>query len=128
MSLRRADVFGLATTGARKPSGFDNFWTDLSDLLREVGVLFDGVAPGRISLDVPPTLSLSADSTKLQQALTNLVSNAIKYSPGGGIVFLSARQEGKRSRSRFAIRGSAFRRRIWDSFSNPSAAAIMLWR
>ncbi len=68
--------------------------TNLSEILREVGVLFDGVAPGRIELDVPPALSVLADSTKLQQAVTNLVSNGIKYSPEGGKVVVAARREG----------------------------------
>lgn len=65
--------------------------TDLAKIVEEVGTLFEAIAPDRIVIEVPGTLPLVADSNKLQQALTNLVSNSIKYSPGGGKVFVSAR-------------------------------------
>lgn len=42
--------------------------------------------------DLPEVLVL-ADAGKIQQALTNLLSNAFKYSPAGGPVTLSARVE-----------------------------------
>jgi len=37
-----------------------------------------------------------ADRDKLQQVFTNLISNAIKYSPGGGTISIDCRQEGKK--------------------------------
>jgi signal transduction histidine kinase len=40
--------------------------------------------------DVPSPLWAHADPLRIGQALDNLVSNAIKYSPGGGIVNISA--------------------------------------
>ncbi|WP_458782115.1 ATP-binding protein [Arthrobacter sp. D3-16] len=45
----------------------------------------------RLTADVPSPLWAYADPLRIGQALDNLVSNAIKYSPGGGKVSISAR-------------------------------------
>jgi signal transduction histidine kinase len=45
----------------------------------------------RLSSDVPSPLWAYADPLRIGQALDNLVSNAIKYSPDGGDVSISAR-------------------------------------
>jgi signal transduction histidine kinase len=39
---------------------------------------------------------VSADVTRIERILDNLIDNAIKYSPNGGEVRVSARQEGRR--------------------------------
>lgn len=45
-----------------------------------------------IDLDVPPTaISLRCDGMRLEQVLSNLMSNAIKYSPEGGRVLLQVK-------------------------------------
>jgi two-component system, sensor histidine kinase and response regulator len=40
--------------------------------------------------DIPPIV---ADSDKLTQVITNLISNAVKYSPEGGIILIGSRRE-----------------------------------
>ncbi len=48
----------------------------------------------RLSADVPPDLVLSADASRLQEALLNLCINAIQAVAGQGEVTVSARAEG----------------------------------
>jgi two-component system CheB/CheR fusion protein len=55
------------------------------------------LASGRqaLSLDLPPdTLMLDADSVRLSQVFSNLLTNAVKYTPAGGTIALRARLEG----------------------------------
>ncbi len=68
---------------------------DLRALLQEIEALFgrdDGLHEIKLDLDPAITL-LRADPGQLRQVLINLVSNAIKFSPHGGIVTLGARNE-----------------------------------
>jgi signal transduction histidine kinase len=96
----------------------------------------DGVAIARGVLDaarqyVPPSIELAfsapddappiaADADKARQVLTNLVDNAVKYSPDGGRVKLEITVEGQRLR--FAVRDQglgippAEHRRIFEKF------------
>lgn len=45
-----------------------------------------------LAVDVPEDLEIQADDAKLQQILHNLLGNALKYSPNGGEVRVSARE------------------------------------
>ena len=57
-------------------------------------VLRDKAVQGGITLAqeiAPDTPPLDADQDRLEQALLNLVDNAIKYTPRGGRVTVSAR-------------------------------------
>lgn len=69
---------------------------DIGPLLEEVAIHF--VAPSqahRITVDCPPGLpAILGDRRDLSEMLDNLVSNAVKFSPDGGEVYLGARQDG----------------------------------
>jgi signal transduction histidine kinase len=66
---------------------------DLAPLLAEVADLYGAVAEQRgivIRLETPPEVPAYGDKAMLQQAIANLVDNAVKFSPAGGIVTLAA--------------------------------------
>jgi PAS domain S-box-containing protein len=60
---------------------------------REVGSLLTEKAL-QVSCGIPPQLRLSCDSRKLHQVLVNLLSNAIRFSPPGGTIFISGERSG----------------------------------
>jgi signal transduction histidine kinase len=59
---------------------------DLEQLAREGGV--------NLIVEATPGLEWDIDQERFEQATANLISNAIKYSPGGGPVLIRARQAG----------------------------------
>ncbi len=86
--LRLARLDAHQETADRRP-------TDVAALFRSVLVdLAEPIERRRISVDVtvaPEAASIQADVTKLQDALRNLVENAVNYSPEAGHVELDAR-------------------------------------
>jgi PAS domain S-box-containing protein len=71
---------------------------DLRLLVQQASDSFQALAAERrLSLDVvqpDSPLVVNADGPRLQQVLLNLVSNALKYTPAGGRVWLKTTQEG----------------------------------
>ncbi|MCA1665454.1 MAG: HAMP domain-containing protein, partial [Myxococcales bacterium] len=65
-----------------------------------VGTLQVKANPKEITLDkkLPPSLSVSAERAAVEQMLSNLVDNAIKYTPAGGRVTVRAEARGGRVR------------------------------
>jgi signal transduction histidine kinase len=67
---------------------------DLAAIVHEIIAVEGHLAcDHQFRVDLPADLpTLWADRSKLEEVLTNLVSNAIKYSPDGGPVVISARR------------------------------------
>jgi two-component system OmpR family sensor kinase len=95
-TARMSDLVDSLLTLARADEGrFDIYRTpvDVEPLMREVyetAVILG--EDGGLSLSMPPVESavVMGDRTRLRQLLLNLVTNAIKYTPRGGRVELSA--------------------------------------
>lgn len=68
---------------------------DARDLARAVVDLFDpATRTHRLVAELPEhPITLVCDSGRIEQVLTNLVSNAIKYSPNGGTVRVAVRRD-----------------------------------
>jgi PAS domain S-box-containing protein len=73
-----------------------------------------------LSADASPTLSVRADSTRFKQILTNLIGNAIKFTPEGGKITVSARREGDQARIEVRDSGPGIpleeQQRVFDAF------------
>jgi len=105
--------------------------TDVAALLRESGADFQeefrcrGL---RLSLRLPPDLPmLVCDSDKLHQIFTNLISNALKFSPDGGEIELGA--ENRSDEILFTCRDTGIgipeveRERIFEKFYQVDSSA-----
>jgi signal transduction histidine kinase len=91
------------------------------EIVEAVVELYENVAEDKgidVSTDVETGLTVPADSARLRQALANLMDNAIKYTPSGGRVTLSARREGAAVRLDIADTGIGIASHdlphIWD--------------
>jgi signal transduction histidine kinase/ActR/RegA family two-component response regulator len=72
---------------------------DLRDIVRGAAEVVQPAADAkhiRLSVAVDPSLgSVYADGARLQQVLWNLLANAIKFTPEGGLVHATARRDGR---------------------------------
>lgn len=89
------DLLILSDAESRPP---ERAALDLSDLLAEVVQRFEQQAARahlRLFSNIESSLSISANRDQIEQALVNLVDNAIKYTPGGGQVTVEALAVGR---------------------------------
>jgi hypothetical protein len=85
--LRIAEVEAGARRAAFAP-------TDLAPVLTDIAELYGASAEAReqhLQVDLPGALPLVGDRDLLAQAVVNLLDNALKFTPEGGTVRLSAR-------------------------------------
>lgn len=67
--------------------------TDLNSLLKDTVELFNNsVTAHNLVLKCDPHLVAEVDSTRISQVVNNLISNAVKYSPMGGEIRISAKK------------------------------------
>jgi signal transduction histidine kinase len=87
--LRIAEVEAGARRAAFAP-------TDLVPMLADIAELYGAAAEAReqrLEVALPESLPLVGDRDLLGQAVANLLDNALKFTPEGGVVRLAAREE-----------------------------------
>jgi signal transduction histidine kinase len=98
--LRDASTIGAGHFAIRRAPA------DLVAIARQVVALQEASADGhRLILDAPVRLEGAWDGERLNQLLTNLISNAIKYSPAGGVVRVSVHESQGEARVSVADQG-----------------------
>jgi signal transduction histidine kinase len=107
MQLILEDLLDRARLGAGRFT-LDREPVAVVDIVSPIGAIFVPIASGR-ALDfvvesAPGLPRIEVDPRRIQQALSNLLGNAMKFTPVGGHVVLSARLEPETSRTGPAVR------------------------
>jgi signal transduction histidine kinase len=89
------DLLDVSRIDRRGSVGIEPESIDLAEEVRGVVARTQREHADReIVVDAPETLPIEADRDRIGQVLTNLVDNAVKYSPEGGPVRVSATRDG----------------------------------
>jgi signal transduction histidine kinase len=101
---------------------------DLGKLLDDAVELFTARAAGRqvrLELDVPETIQVACDRQRLVQVVSNLIDNALKFTPIGGRIAVSGRVAGDSVLCTVADSGSGIppsvRPRVFERFVQADA-------
>jgi signal transduction histidine kinase len=86
--LARADAGGYGS--ARRPVYIDEI---VADCARAASVVAT-VRHIALATDLEPDVAIHADDGLMRQLVTNLIDNAVRYTPAGGAVTVAVRQEG----------------------------------
>lgn len=102
------------------------------DLRGVIDAAIDAVRPAaenkslQVSSSVRVTSAVYGDAGRLQQVVWNLVSNAVKFTPSGGVISVDAAEEGGIVRIVVTDSGEGipaqFRSRLFDTFSQADAS------
>ena len=133
--LRLQDVaqqfLDLARSGAMA-IGVEHRAVSVRDLVASVSRMFTLKAKERsvsLECDTVPTISVMGDETKLSWALSNLVGNAIRYTPAGGHVRIAARSADHRLLLSVSDEGPGIpadqREHVFDRFVQGAGAGEM---
>lgn len=100
---------------------------DIRTVVRETIELFDATARQRFELTMPDqAVVVACDAVRIGQALTNLVSNALKYSPTDALVTIAVATRGEQVAIEVRDRGVGIARddhqRIFEPFQRGAAA------
>ncbi len=99
----------------------------IEEVMKGTSGFAKGLGVSVVAKDIPEDLRIEADPDRLAQVLTNLVSNAVKFSPKGDVVTLDAEVVGEdRLRVSVSDRGPGitdeFKKRIFQKFAQNDAS------
>jgi PAS domain S-box-containing protein len=96
---------------------------ELDSLIRALGTSFAPLFAAKdqsFELELEPGITIYGDASRISQIVTNLLSNAHKYTPAGGKISVSARSNGHIARVNVADTGDGLtvteQQRIFDKF------------
>ena len=115
------DLFDISRIEAGLPLPLDISECHIDSILNEVAERFSSASPEhRVESKLQCKLAVPCDESKLVQVFENLISNAVKYSPGGGVIHIETECQDKWSIVRIRDEGIGMTReqldKVFDKF------------